>query len=73
MWRRIASTELHLARIVPTSAAQRFAPPDALVVGTGLACQVGHIVTNDQSWKGKLATMSSRIGVVRTSDHLPFA
>ena len=53
-------------------AAERFAPPDALIVGTGLACQVSHIVTNDQNWKGRLAKMTSRIGVVRTSDHLPF-
>ena len=52
-------------------AAERFAPPDALIVGTGLACQVSHILTNDQNWKGKLSKMASRIGVVQTSDHLP--
>ena len=53
-------------------AAERFTPPDALIVGTGLACQVGHVVTNDQNWTGKLARMGKRIGVVQTSDHLPF-
>jgi predicted nucleic acid-binding protein len=53
-------------------AAERFAPPDALIVGTGLACQISHIVTNDHRWKDRLAKMKARIGVVQTSDHLPF-
>ena len=47
-------------------------PPDALIVGTGLAAQVGHLVTNDHSWSGKLSSMSSRIAVVQLSEHLPF-
>jgi predicted nucleic acid-binding protein len=51
---------------------KRFAPPDALIVGTGLASQVRRLVTNDQNWSSKLATMSSRIDVVQTSSHLPF-
>jgi predicted nucleic acid-binding protein len=51
---------------------KRFAPPDALIVGTGLATQVRHLVTNDQDWSKRLATMSARISVVRTSSHLPF-
>jgi len=53
-------------------AAQRFSPPDALVVGTGLATQVGHLVTNDHKWSTKLAGLSDRIQVVTLSDHLPF-
>jgi len=53
-------------------AAQRFSPPDALVVGTGLAAQVGHLVTNDHKWSTKLAGMSDRLRVVTLSDHLPF-
>jgi predicted nucleic acid-binding protein len=53
-------------------AGQRFAPPDALIVGTGLATQVRHLVTNDHDWSAKLATMSPRISVVRTSSYLPF-
>lgn len=53
-------------------AEKRFSPPDALIVGTGLATQVGHLVTNDHNWTGKLAPMSGRIKVVRLSDHLPF-
>ena len=51
---------------------KRFTPPDALIVGTGLATQVRHLVTNDHDWSAKLATMSSRISVVRTSSYLPF-
>jgi predicted nucleic acid-binding protein len=53
-------------------AAERFAPPDALIVATGLACQVSRIITNDHDWKGKLAKMANRIEVVQTSTHLPF-
>ena len=53
-------------------AAKRFSTPDALVVGTGIAAQVRHLVTNDRSWVTKLAEMSPRISVIRTGDHLPF-
>ena len=51
---------------------KRLSPPDALIVGTGLATQVGNIVTNDRNWSTKLARMSERIGVIQLSDHLPF-
>jgi predicted nucleic acid-binding protein len=51
---------------------KKLAPPDALIVGTALATQVRHLVTNDHNWSRKLATMSSRIAVVQTSSHLPF-
>ncbi len=53
-------------------AARRFGTPDALVVGTGIASQVHHLVTNDLAWRSKLADMASRISVVRLADHLPF-
>ena len=53
-------------------AMQRFSAPDALVVGTGLATQVRHLVTNDLAWQSKLADMTARISVVRLADHLPF-
>ncbi|MBI3745833.1 MAG: PIN domain-containing protein [Chloroflexi bacterium] len=53
-------------------AASRLSPPDALVVGTGLATQVGHLITNDRKWSTKLASMSDRVRVVTLSDHLPF-
>ena len=50
-------------------AAQRFSPPDALIVGTGLATQVGHLVTNDRDWALKLKGLESRIRVSILSDH----
>jgi predicted nucleic acid-binding protein len=53
-------------------AMRRFSVPDALVVGTGLATQVHHLVTNDLAWQAKLKDMASRITVVRLADHLPF-
>jgi len=53
-------------------AASRFSTPDALIVGTGLAAQVRHLVTNDRDWVPRLAPMRERIGVVLASDHLPF-
>jgi len=53
-------------------ATHRLAPPDALIVGTGIAAQVGHLVTNDGDWKKKLSPISARIKVVQTADHLPF-
>jgi predicted nucleic acid-binding protein len=45
----------------------RMRPPDALVVGTALACQVSLVVTNDHDWSTKLASMSERLGVVTLS------
>lgn len=53
-------------------ASSRLSPPDALVVGTGLAAQVGHLITNDRKWSTKLSTMTDRVRVVTLSDHLPF-
>lgn len=53
-------------------ATYRFTPPDALVIGTGLACQVGHLVTNDFDWGKKLARLRDRIGVCTLAEHMPF-
>jgi len=53
-------------------AAYRFSPPDALIIGTGLACQVAHLVTNDLDWERKLAAVEGRICVCTLSRHLPF-
>lgn len=53
-------------------AAHRFAPPDALVVGTGLAAQVAQLVTNDNAWEGRTAAFRSRIDVCVLANHLPF-
>ena len=52
-------------------AAHRLSPPDALVVGTGLAAQVGHLVTNDRKWSTKLDAIGDRVRVVLLSDHVP--
>lgn len=51
-------------------AAQRFSPPDALIVGTAFAAQVGHLVTNDHGWARKLVGIESRIRVCTLSSHL---
>ena len=52
-------------------AEHRLSPPDALIVGTGIACQVGHLVTNDLDWGRKLARLEGRIKVCLLQDHLP--
>ncbi len=52
-------------------AEHRFAPPDALIIGTGLACQVGHLITNDGDWGKKLQSIHGRIQVVTIGDFLP--
>jgi len=54
-------------------AAEKLAPPDALIVGTAIATQVRHLVTNDHAWAARLVTLAGRITVVQTSDHLPFS
>jgi predicted nucleic acid-binding protein len=65
--------DLQVAREAAQLRADRkLGPADALIVGTGLAAQVRHLITNDRDWSGKLAAMSSRIAVVQTSSHLPF-
>lgn len=51
-------------------AVQRFSPPDALIVGTGMATQVGHLVTNDRDWARKLTGLEARIRVCTLADHL---
>ena len=53
-------------------AAHRMSPPDALIVGTGLAAQVGYLVTNDADWAPRLKALTSRIRVCILSDHLPW-
>ncbi len=53
-------------------AGYRLSTPDALVVASGIVHQVGHLVTNDQSWAAKLRPLARRIRVCYLSDHLPF-
>lgn len=53
-------------------AGYRFAAPDALVIATGIVHQVGHLVTNDADWPGRLRPIAQRVGVCYLSHHLPF-
>lgn len=49
-----------------------FDPPDALIIGTGIACQVGHLVTNDHLWAPKLQPIRDRVRVCQLDQHVPF-
>ena len=44
--------------------------PDALIVATGIASQVAHLVTNDAAWAKKLSVLKDRIGVVTIGQFL---
>jgi hypothetical protein len=55
-----------------TRASFHLSSPDALIVGTGLVAQVGHIVTNDRQWRRRFQPIADRIKVCYLSDHLPF-
>lgn len=67
------SVDLVVAHEAASLRAQhKFSPPDALVIGTGLVAQVGHLVTNDKEWKKKLAVISARVRICYLEDHLPF-
>jgi hypothetical protein len=51
-------------------AENRLKAPDALVVGTGLACQTGYLLTNDFAWRTKLEPVRPRIKVITLADYL---
>jgi len=53
-------------------ATHRCAPPDALAIGTGIACQVAHLVTNDDEWARKLSLLQARIRICTLGRFLPF-
>jgi predicted nucleic acid-binding protein len=62
-------TDLQMAQEAASlRASHRLRPPDALIIGTAIACQVSHIVTNDREWARKLAPLETRIGVITLSD-----
>jgi predicted nucleic acid-binding protein len=42
--------------------------PDALIAATGLAAGVSHLVTNDRSWRTRLAPLRDRAGVLVLGD-----
>ena len=52
-------------------ATYRLRPPDALIVGTALACQVRHVVTNDHEWAARLGPLKARLKIVTLSILLP--
>lgn len=54
-------------------ASHRLSAPDALIVGTGIAAQVSHLVTNDHRWAAKLQPIRDRVGVITIDDFLPGA
>lgn len=54
-------------------ASHRLSAPDALIVGTGIAAQVGHLITNDHRWSAKLAPIRDRIGVITIDDFMQAA
>jgi predicted nucleic acid-binding protein len=71
---RAVPLDLQMAQDAAFLRAQhRFSPPDALVVGTALSCQVGHLVTNDGNWSSKLARLDGRIKVCTLSSLAPSA
>jgi PIN domain nuclease of toxin-antitoxin system len=47
--------------------------PDALVIATGVVCQVAHLITADKRWMKQLSGqgMGSRLRVLYLADHLP--
>jgi hypothetical protein len=47
-----------------------FSPPDAMTIATGMLVQVGHLVTNDDRWKGKLQPIAQRIKVRYLHDYI---
>lgn len=48
----------------------RFATPDALVIGTGVVAGVSWLVTGDGQWRQRLAQISSRVRVYYLGDLL---
>ena len=69
---RPATIDLHIAQEAASlRATYNLRPPDALIVGTGIVTQVGHLVTNDATWQAKLRPISKRIAVCYLGEHLP--
>ena len=46
-----------------------FSPVDALIIASGLVSQVGHLVTNDATWRRKLQPIAPRIKVCYLGDY----
>lgn len=68
----VAPLDLQMAQDAAMLRAEHgFSPPDALIIGTGVASQVAHLVTNDFAWEAKLGNLSARIRVCTLERHLP--
>ena len=66
----LAPVDLHVAQEAASlRASHGFKTPDALVIATGIVAQVGHLVTNDQAWREKLARAKDRIKVTMLADY----
>jgi predicted nucleic acid-binding protein len=64
--------DIHVAQdAAMLRAAYDFKPPDALTIATGLAAQVGYLVTNDDKWQNKLKALVKRIKVCYLEDYVP--
>jgi predicted nucleic acid-binding protein len=72
-WPNLSLIDIDL-RVAQEAASLRamhgFRTPDALVIATGLIAQVGHLVTNDRSWRVKLAPIKNRVAVTMLTDYL---
>jgi predicted nucleic acid-binding protein len=71
----VLPVDLEVARAAARiRAAHRFAPPDALVIGTAIAEGIRHLVTNDYEWRRKLEGLPAGGGggfrVVTLAEHL---
>lgn len=63
--------DLQMAQVAASlRATHRLSPPDALIVATGVASQVAHLVTNDAAWAKKLSVLRDRIRIVTIGQFL---
>lgn len=70
---RIVNIDLDVAQEAASlRATHNFSPPDALIIATGIAAGVGHLVTNDDEWLRRLQSASYRVKVCHLADYLPF-
>ena len=66
----LLATDIHIAQEAASLRAMHgFKAPDALVIATGIVGQVAHLVTNDDQWRKKLASIKERIQVTMLRDY----
>lgn len=70
---RLGVIDLDVADRAATLRARfRLRTADALIIASGLAAGVDHVVTNDHEWSAKLPASGITASVVQLDDHLPF-